>query len=156
MYTGGVDSAILYKEHASRAGINMEVKRVPTDGYWSEVWNVKPFVVSTWQGRPTEDMMFTIAFSADSSWNETHWNHARFEQLLAQARAELDFAKRREMYVEMQSIVSTEGGLVAPVFANSLFATSAKVMVSEKFSGHFVMDGERNFEKWWFAPLHQN
>ena len=151
VYTGGVDSAILYQEHASKAGINMEVKRVPTDGYWSEIWNVKPFVVSTWQGRPTEDMMFTIAFSADSAWNETHWNHARFEKLLKEARAELDFTKRREMYVEMQSIVSTEGGLVAPVFANSLFATNAKVRVSEKLSGHLVMDGERNFEKWSFA-----
>ena len=50
VYTGGVDSAILYQEHASKAGINMKVQRVSTDGYWSEVWNVKPFCVTLVQG----------------------------------------------------------------------------------------------------------
>ena len=151
VYTGGVDSAILYQEHASKAGINMEVKRVPSDGYWSEIWNVKPFCVSTWQGRPTEDLMFTLAYSADSSWNETHWNHERFEQLLREARAELDSAKRREMYVEMQRLIRDEGGLVAPVFANTLSANSTRLRVSEKLSGVLSNDGEKNTENWSFA-----
>ena len=140
-----------YKEHASKAGINIDVQRVPTDGYWSEVWNVKPFCVSTWQGRPTEDLMFTLAYSADSVWNETHWNHARFEQLLLEARAELDSTKRREMYVEMQSLIRDEGGLVAPVFANTLSANTSKLRVSEKFSGLLSNDGEKNTENWSFA-----
>ena len=139
------------KEHASKAGINIEVERVPTDGYWSEVWNVKPFCVSTWQGRPTEDLMFTLAYSADSTWNETHWNHPRFEQLLREARAELDQGKRREMYVEMQRLIRDEGGLVAPVFANTLSANSTKIRVSEKISGLLSNDGEKNTENWSFA-----
>ena len=151
VYTGGVDSAILYQEHAAKAGINMKVQRVSTDGYWSEIWNVKPFCVSNWQGRPTEDLMFTLAFSADSSWNETHWKHARFEELLLSARAELDTAKRREQYVEMQSIVRDEGGLVAPVFANTVMANNKKVRVSEKISGVLENDGDRNAELWSFA-----
>ena len=151
VYTGGVDSAILYKEHASKAGIDMEVQRVPSDGYRSEIWNVKPFCVSTWQGRPTEDLMFTLAYSADSSWNETHWNHERFEQLLREARAELDSAKRREMYVEMQRLIRNEGGLVAPVFANTLSANRTKLRVSEKLSGILSNDGEKNTENWSFA-----
>ena len=95
--------------------------------------------------------MFTLAFSADSSWNETHWNHARFEELLLSARAELDTAKRREMYVEMQSIVRDEGGLVAPVFANTLMANNKKVRVSEKIAGVLSNDGEKNTELWSFA-----
>ena len=151
VYTGGIDSAILYKEHAAPAGINIEVKRVPTDGYWSKIWNVKPFCVSTWQGRPTADLMFTLAFSAASSWNETHWNHEGFEKLLVEARAELDDAKRNDMYFEMQKIVRDEGGLVCPVFANSVFITSDKVKVSDKLTGHLAMDGEKNTENWSFA-----
>ena len=151
VYTGGVDSAILYKEHAAGAGINIEVKRVTTDGYWSEIWNNKPFCVSTWLGRPTEDGMFTLAFSAESSWNETHWNHERFEKRLLLARAELDQAKRHEIYVEMQTIVRDFGGLVCPVFANTIFATSDKVRVSDKFVALLTLDGDRNFERWSFA-----
>ena len=92
-----------------------------------------------------------MAYSADSAWNETHWNHDRFEQLLREARAELDSAKRREMYVEMQRLIRDEGGLVAPVFANTLSANSTKLRVSEKLSGILSNDGEKNTENWSFA-----
>jgi peptide/nickel transport system substrate-binding protein len=151
IYAGGIDSAVLYKEHAAKAGINMSVEQVPTDGYWSEIWNVKPFCVSVWYGQPTEDMMFTQAFSAASAWNETHWNNERFEKLLVEARAELDSAKRHGMYAEMQQLVRDEGGFVCPVFRNWIVATSDKVHVSDKMAGDAPVDGNRNAERWWFA-----
>ncbi len=151
IYAGGVDGAVLYKEHAAKAGINMDVKRVSTDGYWSNVWNVKPFCVSFWSGRPTEDLMFSTAFAADSAWNETKWTHERFNKLLVEARAELDEAKRRAMYVEMQQIVRDIGGLVAPVFANWVFVTRDKISVPEKIAGNWPVDGLKNTERWWFS-----
>jgi peptide/nickel transport system substrate-binding protein len=151
IYAGGIDSAVLYKEHAAKAGINISIEQVPTDGYWSEIWNVKPFCVSVWYGQPTEDMMFTQAFSAESAWNETHWNNERFETLLVEARAELDAAKRRDMYVEMQQLVRDEGGFVCPVFKNWLVATSDKIQIPEKMGGDAPVDGNRNAERWSFA-----
>lgn len=151
IYVGGVDGAVLYKEHAAKAGINIDVQRVSTDGYWSEIWNVKPFCVSFWSGRATEDLMLSTAFAADSSWNETKWTHERFNKLLVEARAELDFAKRRAMYVEMQQLIRDVGGLVAPVFANWVFVTSNKLGVSEKLAGNWTVDGNKNTERWWFA-----
>ena len=151
IYAGGIDSAVLYKEHAAKAGINMSIEQVPTDGYWSEIWNVKPFCVSVWYGQPTEDMMFTQAFSAESAWNETHWNNEHFETLLVEARAELDQAKRRDMYVEMQRLVSDEGGFVCPVFKNWLVAASDKIHIPEKIGGDAPVDGNRNAERWSFA-----
>lgn len=151
IYVGGVDGAVLYKEHAAKAGINIDVERVPTDGYWSEVWNVKPFCVSFWSGRATEDLMLSTAFAADSAWNETKWTHPRFNELLVAARAELDQAKRRAMYVEMQRLIRDEGGLVAPVFANWVFVTNDKLKVSDKIAGNWTVDGNKNTERWWFV-----
>ena len=151
MFVGGIDSAILFKEQAAKAGININVKRVPQDGYWSEVWNKVPLCVSTWSGRPTEDMMLTTAFSATSAWNETHWKHKHFEKVLIEARAELDEIKRRDMYVELQTILHNEGGLIAHVFANHLFATSDKVRVPDTMSGNRGLDGDKNIERWSFA-----
>ncbi len=151
IYSGGVDGAVLYQEHAAKAGINIKVERVPTDGYWSEVWNVKPFCVSFWSGRVTEDLMLSTAFAADSAWNETKWTHERFNKLLIEARAELDTAKRREMYVEMQSLIRDEGGLVAPVFANWVFVTSDKLQTPEKLGANWTVDGNKNTERWSFA-----
>ncbi len=151
IYAGGVDSAVLYKEHAAKAGINLTIEQVPSDGYWTDIWNVKPFCVSTWYGHPTEDLMFTQAFSRESAWNETHWDHDRFETLLIEARAEVDAAKRRDMYGEMQAIVRNEGGLVCPVFKNWLMATSTKIRTPERIAGDAPVDGNRNAERWWFA-----
>ena len=151
IYAGGVDSAVLYKEHAAKAGINIEVVKVSTDGYWSDIWNVKPFCVSVWYGHPTEDLMLTQAFSAESAWNETHWKHEHFNKILVEARAEVDTAKRRDMYVEMQTLIRDEGGFVCPVFRNWLMATSDKIQTPEKIAGDAPVDGNRNAERWWFA-----
>ena len=80
-----------------------------------------------WGGRATEDQMFSTAYAAGADWNDSFWSHDRFNKLLVEARAELDEAKRREMYVEMQGIVSNEGGVVVPMFNNYVFAMSTKV-----------------------------
>jgi peptide/nickel transport system substrate-binding protein len=150
IYAGGVDAALLFQQYAEKAGINIKVERVPTDGYWSNVWNTESFCVSFWSGRPTEDLMLTLAFSNKSAWNETHWNNERFEKLLVAARAELDEAKRREMYGEIQQLIRDEGGLIAPVFANVINVISDKVGTPEKVSSVFSSDGYKNGERWWF------
>ena len=42
-FPGAVDAAQLYQQSCAKAGITIEVKREPGDGYWSEVWNKQPF-----------------------------------------------------------------------------------------------------------------
>ena len=141
---------MLYKEHASNAGININVVREPNDGYWSDVWMKKAWCACYWGGRPTEDWMFSTAYAAGASWNDTFWNHEKFNKLLVEARAELDDAKRREMYVEMQRILRDEGGVVVAMFPNYLFGTSTKIKHGE-MSGNWDMDGGRLGERWWFG-----
>ena len=144
-----VDSALLFKEQARKAGIDIEVSKAPADGYWKDVWMKKPWASSRWAGRPTEDMMFSTTYAAEASWNEAHWQHERFNKLLVEARAELDTAKRREMYVEMQRIVRDEGGSIIFIFPSDLHAASDKVTY-ENIAANFQMDGNRCCERWWF------
>src|SRR5690606_1869045 len=42
-FPGAVDAAQLYQQSAAKAGIAIEIRREPGDGYWSEVWNKQPF-----------------------------------------------------------------------------------------------------------------
>jgi peptide/nickel transport system substrate-binding protein len=144
-----VDAALLYKEHAKKAGIDIEVSKAPADGYWKNIWIKKPWASGRWGGRPTEDWMFSTAYAAGVPWNETLWENKRFNELLVAARGELDNAKRREMYVEMQRIVNDDGGVVAFVFPSDLHAATDKVKFTN-LSGNFQMDGGRCCEKWWF------
>ncbi len=58
VWAGAVDTATLFNEHAAKSGINLKVVREPNDGFWSNVWQKKPFVVSFWGARPTPDVMF--------------------------------------------------------------------------------------------------
>jgi peptide/nickel transport system substrate-binding protein len=149
-FGGAVDAAVLYKEHAKKAGITINVVREPNDGYWSSVWMKKPWSAVYWGGRPTEDWMFSTAYAEGAAWNDTFWKHERFNKLLLAARAELDEAKRREMYVEMQRIVSDEGGVVVPMFNNYVFAMSQKVQHDE-MAANWTLDGNKGMERWWFA-----
>ena len=91
-----------------------------------------------------------MAYAADAKQNDTMWKHPKFNQLLIAARAELDDAKRKAMYVEMQSIVSNEGGVVIPMFSNNVEAISSKIRY-ESLAGNWELDGERCSERWWFA-----
>lgn len=150
-FSGAVDAAVLYSERAAAAGITITVDRVPDDGYWDNVWMKEPFVADYWGGRPTEDLMFSTAYASGAPWNESFWEHTRFNELLLAARSELDDAKRREMYQEMQQLVSFEGGTVIPMYNNYLMAVSDKVATPEKVSANWNFDGFRAVERWWFA-----
>ncbi len=150
-FAGAVDAATLYKEHAAPSGIDINVVREPNDGYWSNVWMKKPWCACYWSGRPTEDLMFSSAYLTGVPWNDSFWSHERFDQLLVQARAELDDAKRREMYVEMQRIVSDEGGVVVPMFASYVGAHSDKLAHQDEVGKNYDLDGGKLTERWWFA-----
>lgn len=149
-FAGAVDAAALYRERAAAAGINIDIVREPNDGYWSNVWMKKPFSACYWAGYETEDTIFTTGYAADASWNDTFWKHERFNKLLVEARAELNEAKRAELYREMQIILRDEGGVVVPMFANAVFARSDKVEHG-KVASNAAFDGRRIIERWWVA-----
>lgn len=149
-FAGAVDAAILYREHAAESGINITVKREASDGYWSNVWMKKPWCACYWPGYPTQDSIFTQAYAAGASWNDTFWNHERFNALLVEARSQLDQEKRSELYGEMQGLVRDDGGVVVPFFANDVFAVSDKVGYMG-LSNNYEVDGRMFFERWWFT-----
>lgn len=149
-FPGAVDAAVLYRNSANAAGIDITVNRVSNDGYWSDVWLKHPFCAVYWGGRPTEDQIFSTAYASGAAWNDSSWSNARFDALLVQARAELNEDTRQAMYSEMQQLVSEDGGTVLPMFANFVFATNGKI-AHGAFASNFDMDGERWMERWWFA-----
>ena len=150
-FPGAVDAAQLYQASAKAAGININVVQEPSDGYWSNVWLKKPWCACYWSGRATEDWMFSVNYELGAPWNDTHWENARFQELLKSARAELDSGKRASMYGEMQGLVSSEGGTVIPMYANYVDAHNTKLANSGTLGNVFQMDSSRLMERWWFA-----
>jgi peptide/nickel transport system substrate-binding protein len=140
-FPGAVDAAQLYQQSCAKAGITIDVKREPGDGYWSEVWNKQPFSTSYWGGRPTQDQMYSTAYLSSADWNDTRFFREDFDKLIIAARAELDEAKRKAMYRDAALMVRDDGGLILPMFNDFIDASTDKVDGWEPHPAAEMMDG---------------
>ncbi len=151
VYEGAVDSAVLFKESAAPAGINVNVIREPNDGYFENVWLKKPFCLNYSTTRDTEDWTFSLWYVTGAAWNDSNWSNPHFDDLLLKARSELDQNKRRQIYYEMQQLVHDESGNIIPLFASYITGVNKSVSLPEKISASRDMDGARFLERWSFA-----
>lgn len=126
-FPGAPDASAMFQQSLSKAGVPLEISREPNDSYWSEVWNKQPFCTSYWGGRPTQDQMFSTAYLSTADWNDTRFENAQFDELLFAARAELDGAKRKQMYADMGTILRDESGLICPMFNDFIDAHTDRI-----------------------------
>jgi len=126
-FNGAESAAVLFQQTCAAAGIPIDVKREPADGYWSNVWNVQPFCTSYWGGRPTQAQMYAVAYKSDADWNDTRWKRPEFDAMLVQARAEIDPAKRKQIFTDMGMMLHDEGGLILPMFNDFVDASTDKL-----------------------------
>ncbi len=150
-FPGAVSAAQLIRKSTKKSGINLKVIQEPADGYWSNVWLKKPWCACYWSGQTTEDWMFSSAYEAGVPWNDTQWNHPKFQKLLYQGRAELNSDRRRSIYFEMQQILNQEGGVVIPMYANWVDAASTMLTNGGEIGNVLAMDNARMAERWWFG-----
>lgn len=147
-FPGAVDAAVLYQESARKAGIAIDVKREPGDGYWSNVWNVQPFSTSYWGGRPTQDQMYSTGYITSADWNDTRFKNEAFDRLVVAARAELDETKRRAMYRDMSEMMRDEGGLIAPMFNDFIDGVSESIQGWVDNPAGELMNGDAPLRCW--------
>jgi len=154
-FAGAVDAAQLIAASAKEAGIDIEVVREPNDGYWSNVWNKKGWCACYWGGRPTQDWMYSAAYTSDTEWNDTSWKETdsakKFNDIVVAARSETDEATRKGQYFEAQALLQDDGGLILPMWANYIHAHSKKVTHGDDVAANWINDGNKLAERWWFA-----
>jgi peptide/nickel transport system substrate-binding protein len=151
-FSGATDAGQIFQESLSKAGINMDLKRVSGDGYWDNVWLKQPFCAVYWGNRPTIDNQFTSTFYGGKSnpWNDSHFENAEFSKALEAARVELDPKKRQDLYSRCQELVSQNAGMVNYAVQDYLDAHTTKLQGLTP-SGRFDLGDGRLAEKGWFA-----
>jgi peptide/nickel transport system substrate-binding protein len=147
-FPGAVDAAQLYQQSCAKAGIKIEIKREPGDGYWSEVWNKTPFHQSYWSGRSTQDQMYSTAYVTTADWNDTRFKNPKFDKMVLDARGELDEAKRKKMYRDIAVVMRDQGGVIVPFFSQFIDAVDSKVGGYQKNPAAELMDGYALAECW--------
>ncbi|HEX9858004.1 MAG TPA: ABC transporter substrate-binding protein [Paracoccaceae bacterium] len=147
-FPGAVDAAALFQQSAAKAGIPLEIKREPDDGYWSDVWNVQPFCASYWGGRPVQDQMYSTAYLSTADWNDTKFNNPEFDALVLEARAETDLARRKELYGKIARILHEEGGVICPMFNDFIDAHSDAITGWVEDPNYEMMGGFASSKTW--------
>ncbi|WP_375134463.1 ABC transporter substrate-binding protein [Roseateles aquatilis] len=122
-----VEMGLVLQQAAQRAGLALELRRMPSDGYWSNHWLNSPVGFGNVNPRPSADALLTQFFKSDAAWNGSRWKNPQFDQLLLASRAETDLAKRKQMYADMQVLISQEAGVGIPLFLASLDGHSSKL-----------------------------
>lgn len=117
-FNGAIEVTELFQASAAKAGMDIQIDRRPSNGYFDQYWLKAPIMGTNLGGRPTADLMLTLGWLSNAPWNEAHWQRPKFDQLLIAARTELDQKKRKQMYHDMQQMVYEDGGSLIPMFSN--------------------------------------
>jgi len=125
--TSAVDMAMIIQASGEAIGMKLDVQRVPSDGYWDNYWLKAPIHFGNINPRPTPDILFSLLYASNAPWNESQYKSEKFDKLLIEARGLLDQNKRRQIYNEMQTMVSEEAGTIIPAYLSNMDAISSKV-----------------------------
>jgi len=117
---------VAFQEQAAAAGIRVTLTNAAADGYWSNVWMKKPAFATAWGARPA-DQVLNEAFHSSARWNESHYRDPEFDRLLEAARSELDFERRRALYVAAQEHLAQTSGTLIPFHVTQLVVLSNRV-----------------------------
>ncbi|MET4130060.1 ABC transporter substrate-binding protein [Roseovarius sp. MBR-6] len=117
---------VAFQEQAAPAGIRVELVNAAADGYWSNVWMKKDAFATSWGERPA-DQVLNEAFHSEAKWNESHFNNPKFDRMLGEARAELDFDRRRTLYHKAQYYLTETSGTLIPFHVTQLVVLSKRV-----------------------------
>lgn len=129
--------AVAYQAQAAKAGITVNVVQKPSDGYWSEVWMKKDVSATRWNERPADQALHEIYLST-AKWNESYYKDGAFDKLLASARRELDFNKRKALYVQAQNHLWETAGTLIPYHVTRVVGVSNRVKNLDKVKNDAV------------------
>jgi len=122
--------ATTWKEQMKAIGVEVKIEVVPVDVWYGEgenSWLEADFGITDWATRATPVTYFNLNLVTDGAWNETKWSDPEFDEIVAQINAEMDVAKRTELYHEAQQILIDRGPTIVPYVENYPFGTASAV-----------------------------
>ncbi|HWT24246.1 MAG TPA: ABC transporter substrate-binding protein [Solirubrobacteraceae bacterium] len=126
VFQGIVEAAQVFAEQAKGAGVNVRVRRVDSGTFYGDNYLRWTFAQDFWASRVYLSQV-AQGDLPDSPFNETHWREPRFIDLIQQARAEVDDAKRKDILHEAQTMQYEQGGYIIQYFSNIIDAHSARL-----------------------------
>lgn len=104
--------ATAWQAQMKEIGIDVSIQKVPVDVYYTDegedTWYQAAFSIVDYGTRAVPNNYFQLALTSTAPWNYSQWKNSEFDALSAQISAELDPAKRADLYKQAQQILQDE------------------------------------------------
>ncbi len=145
---GMVESATIFAEQAKQAGVKVTVDNGPADTYYTDKYLKVSFGQTNWPPIPIP-LFITESLTKDAFYNETHWHRPDFDKLVQEALGELDEAKAKDKWFEVQKILYDEGGYL--IWASTPWLDGLAKNVNGLVPSKFFPWGNWDFGGVWLA-----
>ncbi|GGF44077.1 ABC transporter substrate-binding protein [Marmoricola endophyticus] len=117
-------AAALFKQQAKQAGVDVRV--VKKNPFYGDDYLKYTFAQDFWNTRNYIPQAAVCALKS-GTYNETHFDNAKFAGLISSAQAQTDDAKRNSLLQDAQKIEYDEGGYIIWGFRRQVDAVAANV-----------------------------
>jgi peptide/nickel transport system substrate-binding protein len=123
---GVPEESQVFAQQAKAAGVTVNLNKVDTGTFYGSNYLKWTFAMDFWGPRRYLSQVAQGSLP-NSPFNETHWDNPQFKKLIAQARAEVNTAKRYDLIHQAQTIEYNEGGYIIAFFPNFTAGASSKI-----------------------------
>jgi peptide/nickel transport system substrate-binding protein len=133
VFQGIPQAAQVFAQEAKGAGVNVTLRQLDSGTFYGPNYLSWTFAQDFWGPRRYLSQVAQGSLP-NSPFNECHWakgndpTSVKFRSLIAQARAEVDAAKRTALLQEAQMLEYNEGGYIIQYFSNYIGAYSSKLV----------------------------
>jgi len=116
---GDEQGMVAIQGYLKEIGVNLDVQ-VLDNGVWASEWTAGNLEVTMIGWFPlyadADNQMYTYFYSGNAAGKSSFFNNAEFDDLMTQARSELDESKRAELYKQADKILSRDEYATIPVY----------------------------------------
>ena len=146
--SGQLESATLFAQQASQAGVTINVHNIPPATYFSTGYPNYSFGQTTWQSIQIRYFYITSLLPG-APYNETQWHDPTNTTLIRQALAELDPTKAQDKWNAVQENGYNNGGELIWGTSPWVDGLSKKIAGAEPSSFYYFSG--MTFRDWWLT-----
>lgn len=124
---GGSDFAVAYQQLAADANITINIVLDGGGQYFGTDWTTVPLGITSWASRPVVSQILQQLYVTGQPYNEAHYSNLKLDALIAASSAELNAAKRKAQFKQIEQIISDDGPSIIPIFTTFVFPYSDRV-----------------------------
>ena len=140
------DATDAVAEELRSAGLKVKRTIIPGSSFWNN-WTQYPYSTTSWNMRPLGVQIYALAYRSGEAWNETAFNNAEFDSLLADSLKVADAEQRSAIMAKMEKILQDSGIMIQPTW-RKLYRTVAPAV--NGINGMHP-SYEMHFEKVWLS-----